>query len=311
MRFVFSILIFCLFLPSSFSQRKSKTLFTDGIPSAKRWKTKDLSDAEAVLRVLESIGKSPTGRKLISAAEKRAEELGGRLIDFISSSSKSYTDTTLVRRFKPHHPDQVEYRTKSVVYLDNDLGRVEAILDLSHELTHFTYREPFNPYNEKFKPAGFIASTIEGRGGEVDAYLMECKILDELFSVKVRGKFQCSQIKDPSTGQLSRKWAVRRFYQMGHYMKDFRSKISKHGVKESDIQNLSKKQALFYSSAYGVPYPVAALEEYEWVKQKVCQNDEKRISLIAERFDPRDEGIKRTLAGLKTSFFKRCSESTL
>jgi hypothetical protein len=308
---IFISLIFCFFTFFAFGQRREKTLFQDYALKSKKWTKQHGTEKESILKVLDSIKKSATGQKLIAAAEKRAEELGGKLIDFISAGSKSYTDTTLVRRFKPHHPDEVEYKTKSVVYLDNDLGQVEAILDLSHELTHFTYREPFNPYNEKFKAAGFIASTIEGRGGEVDAYLMECRILDELFSVKVKGRFQCTQIKDPDTGQLSRKWAVKRFYQMGHYAKDFKSKIIKHGIQETEIQEISKDQALFYSSAYGVPYPVAALEEFEWVKGKVCRNDEKRIELISKNFDAQNSGIKRTLANLKSSYLKRCSETIL
>ena len=277
----------------------------------KTWKSKGSSEKEAIEIVLKAISKSSTGQKLIEAAKGRAKELGGELIDFISGSSKSYTDTTLVRRFKPHHPDQIEYRTKSVVYLDNDLGQVEAILDLSHELTHFTYRTPFNPYNEKFKPGRFIASTIEGRGGEVDAYLTECRILEELFSVKVKGRFQCGQIKDPKSGQLSRRQAIKRFYQMGHHIKEFRKKIAKHGIDESKIEEISADQAMFYSSAYGVPYPVAALEEFEWVKEKVCNNDERRIELISHSFDTSDDNIKRTLSDLKSSYLKRCSETTL
>jgi len=286
-------------------------LSTTSTFARQKWKSKNMSEKEAIKKVLKAIGKSPTGTKLIETAEARAKELGGKLIDFISGSSKSYTDTTLVRRFKPHHPDQIEYKTRSVVYLDNDLGMVEAILDLSHELTHFTHRAPFNPYNEKFKPARFIASTIEGKGGEVDAYLMECRILEELFSVKVKGRFQCGQIKDPESGQLSRKWAIKRFYQMGHHLKEFRKKIAKHGIDESKIEEISSDQALFYSSAYGVPYPVAALEEFEWVKEKVCSNDERRIELISHSFDTTDSGIKRTLSDLKSSYLKRCSETIL
>ena len=72
-----------------------------------------------------------------------------------------------------------------------------------------------------------------------------------------------------------------------------------------------RDRALFYSSAYGVPYPIAALEEFEWVKEKVCNNDERRIELISNSFDTSNSKIKRTLSSLKSSYLKRCSETIL
>jgi hypothetical protein len=49
------------------------------------------------------------------------------------------------------------------------LGLKEAILDLAYELTHFSLRLPLTLFI-KFFAKEFIVSTVEGRGGEVEAF---------------------------------------------------------------------------------------------------------------------------------------------
>jgi hypothetical protein len=69
---------------------------------------------------------------------------------------------------------------------------------------------------------------------------------------------------------------VKRFYQVGEYYESFHSVLHKHGLKDK-FSFINAEKASFVSSAYGIPYPVAAFEEYLSVINKVCKNDKKRL----------------------------------
>ncbi len=112
----------------------------------------------------------------------------------VKVGDSSLTDTTLVRKFSPHSPEHVIYESRSVVYISRHLAWDDALLDLAHELTHYVYRESFNPYAESFNAKDFIKGTIEGKGGEVQAFLTECRVLKELFSSRVQSRSHCLKI---------------------------------------------------------------------------------------------------------------------
>lgn len=269
-----------LFLSFSFSvlAAKEKTIHVDGSMSvARTWMEYTKSEELNIQKLLELLARSETGAGLIAQAESKASASGKKLIELIRAGEGSLTDTTLVRKFSPESPDQVEYETRSAVYINRKHAWDDALLDLAHELTHFVYRDVFNPYAEDFNVKDFIKSTIEGRGGEAQAFIVECKVLSELFKSGVaHGRTHCQSIKDED-GRISMNKAVELFYHVGPYYDTFHKQLSSRNVLE-DFNFLKASKINFVSSAYGLPYPVAALMEFDLVMTKVCENDRRRMA---------------------------------
>ena len=276
----------------------------------KRWTRVNRKQIHNVKMILQIIAKSPTGRWLLKVAEEKANKENKRLIDVLAPGSSSLTDTTLIRRFSISSPGEIEYEQHSKVFINRDLSVIEAVLDLSHELTHYTFRKPFNPYHDKFSLQAFIKSTLEEKGGEVDAYIMECKVLFELYPKKVQKKFQCHQIMNED-GVFSRALAIRQFYRIGNHYGQFKSKLKEMGI-QSDFPYLSRNEAIFISSAYGVPYPVAAFHEFKQVRERACENDKNRLVLLRKTAgrspasSSSDNMNSRIYQSFLKSFFERC-----
>lgn len=303
MRFLFGYLfILTLILPA-----QAEYLFVEGKSHYKK-KWIDYSDNYKVTltHLIQKIAQSKTGKELLVRASKKAESYGKTLSQVIQPGDGSITDTTLIRRFIPSDPDNVSYESRSMVYINRNLNTYDAILDLSHELTHFVYREGFNPYKKNFSLDSFIKSTVEGRGGEVQAFMMECKILYELFPKKITSRYNCKKIIDPQTGQLSRSLAIKRFYQLGPYYSKFKGKLENHGLAQNFPQ-INNTGVSFVSSAYGMPYPVAAYHEYMTVLTKVCENDKKRIAYMGRSAAPERSPASFKVAKAKQDYLDRCS----
>src|SRR5690554_4482766 len=207
---------------STFSLAKSGYLFVESKfdPTA-RWTSFSQSEELNVKNLIQHLSKAPSGRALLLEARKKARLQGLTLLDVIKPGSGSLTDTTLIRRFSPNRPDQVAYETRSVVYVNRSLNQYDALLDLAHELTHFVYRGEFNPYQLDFSLGEFIKGTIEGRGGEAQAFVKECEVLGELFPSKRRSHQGCSEVTD-KTGRVSQDLVVKKFYQIGPYKDPFK-----------------------------------------------------------------------------------------
>ena len=231
-------------------------------------------------KLLELLSRSPSGEKLVKEAQHKAGRTGLLIEDVIKVGDSSLTDTTLVRKFSPHSPEHVIYESRSVVFINRNLPWNDALLDLAHELTHYVYREGFNPYSDSFNAQDFIKSTIEGSGGEVQAFITECLVLKELFSQRVQSRSNCQKIGDDS-GRLSFSKAVKLFYNIGSYFDSFHGQLKKRDIVNS-FSDLNPDKINFVSSAYGVPYPVAALMEYDLVVSKVCENDKKRLAYMQQ-----------------------------
>ena len=220
--------------------------------------------------------------KIIKKARAKASSYGKKLSDVIFGGEGSITDTTLVRRFSPVRPEEISYESRSKVFINRNLSIKNAILDLAHELTHFSFRTTFNPYHGHFDLKDFITSTVEGKGGEVDAYLVECRVLLELFGDQVSDS-NCHRILNRETGKIDRKKGIDEFYQLGKYYKSFNSQIKKHNLAPKNFSQTSAKSAHFISSAYGLPYPLAAVYEYESIMRRVCKNDERRLNIMRNK----------------------------
>lgn len=276
MKVLFSLLLFCFLACAS-----EGYLFVEGSFDAnERWTTFSKDDRLNVKNLVQHLAKSPSGRDLLLKAKRKASRRGLTLLDVIKPGSGSLTDTTLIRKFSPRSPEHIVYETRSVVYVNRSLNQYDAILDLAHELTHFVYRREFNPYKVNFNLSEFIKNTIEGEGGEARAFVGECKVLNELFPSKYHERYNCGKIKGVD-GKISQDLAVQKFYQIGDFEDPFRRLLLKEGIIQN-FPSISSKEVSFVSSAYGVPYPVAAYKEYKAVMTKVCANDKKRIAYMAQ-----------------------------
>jgi hypothetical protein len=270
------ILLCCLNLQAV----EEKTLHVEGSFEKKTWMEYTSSSELNLKKLIELLSRSATGSQLIKEAQYKASRLGQTLTDVIKVGEGSLTDTTLVRKFSPQSPMHVIFESRSIVYINRHLAWDDALLDLAHELTHFVYRESFNPYAENFNVKDFIKGTIEGQGGEVQAFLTECRVLRELFSRQNANRSHCQKIEDDQ-GILSYTKAVDLFYHVGSYFDSLKGQLEKRDV-ASSFSSLKPEKINFISSAYGVPYPVAALMEYDLVVNKVCENDKKRLAYMQQ-----------------------------
>lgn len=282
-------------------------LFVEGKTSGnKKWTEYSENYKVTLTHLIQKIAQSKTGKDLLIKASRKAESYGKTLSQVIQPGDGSITDTTLIRRFMPSNPDQVTYESRSKVFINRNLNTYDAILDLSHELTHFVYREGFNPYKKNFSLDSFIKDTVEGKGGEVQAFMMECRILHELFPKKITSRYNCKKIIDPNTGKISRALAIKRFYQLGPYYSKFKGKLSNHGIL-TEFPDINNSGVSFVSSAYGMPYPVAAYHEYMTVLTKVCENDKKRIAYMQRSSAPDRSPASLRFTKAKQDYLDRCS----
>lgn len=282
-----------------------KTIHVEGSLSSKRtWMDYTSSSELNLKKLMELLMRSDSGVRILKEAQFKASRSGQTLDDVIKVGDSSLTDTTLVRKFSPTAPEHVVYETRSIVYINRNLAWDDALLDLAHELTHFVYRDGFNPYSESFNATDFIKSTIEGNGGEVQAFLTECRVLKELFSKQVQIRSNCKKIEDES-GKLSYQKAVELFYHVGSYYDGFHSQLQKRDI-ASSFSDLKSEKINFISSAYGVPYPVAALMEFDLVLNKVCENDKKRLAYMQQAPDrsPASESLK--VKKIADTYSQRC-----
>jgi hypothetical protein len=275
------ILSAVLFFTLSFQAFALDYLFMEGNQQEKIWSKYTNNPDENLSRLIRILTKSRTGKRILKLATNKAQDTGRTLEEIFEVGNGSLTDTTLTRRFSASNPMDVVYESKSKVFINESLSVRDAILDMAHELTHFIFRVPFNPYTQNFTLSDFIHSTVQGRGGEVDAFVMECNVMREIFPKPFRESYNCRKILDKSTGLISKAEAIKRFYQVGNYYSEFTEKLEDKGIKHSrTFPLMNSSQASFISSAYGLPYPVAAYKEYLSVLQKACSNDKNRMGYI-------------------------------
>lgn len=300
----FQILLFISFFISwnSFAKRQIVTIDMESVGLNHKWTDSYKSDELNVKSLILDLQKSKIGQKLIELAKEKSSEYGETLLDLIKPGYGSLTDTTLIRRFSISNPEHMAYETKSKIFINKNLNRYDAILDLAHELTHFIFRKSFNPYKKNFTLDEFIQNTIEGKGGEVEAFITECQVLKEIFPKQLSQRYSCKQIIDDTSGKLSFSHAIEKFYYIGHYFDEFKMKMEKHSL---SFPLVSRKDAIFISSAYGMPYPMAAYQEYVTVLNKVCDNDKKRLVYMMQKNNTREPAS--TVKKFEQDFTSRCS----
>jgi hypothetical protein len=311
------VLINCTFAYSgTFNQFKKKVIDIDSYSFApkKPWMKINKDETKSIERLISLLKKSKTGRKIIKKATKKALGEGKLLVHLFRAGEGSLLDTTLVRRFSRSNPDKIMYENKSTIFINRNHTILNAVLDMAHELTHFTFRKPFNPYVGNFTPDQFVKSTVEGLGGEVDAYLIECRVLYELFPTSARSVSNCEKVRDSKTGKFSKKVGVRQFYKVGRHVRTYMEELSFFKLSTNKFPHLSSRTATFISSAWGLPYPLAALKEYKTIMGKVCHNDQKRLVIMkrnvgrAPASTLRGESSQKRYDSFSKNYHNRCEQ---
>jgi hypothetical protein len=269
-----------LFILVSFNSAHGSETHIVEAPTGPHWAKWTKSEEMNVQRLVELLQRSETGKKLVIEATRRARSHGFTLFDVIKAGEGSLTDTTLIRKFHPESPENVAFESRSLVYVNRHLAWREGLLDLAHELTHYVHRENFNPYTVNFSLEDFVRSTIEGKGGEVHAFVTECRVMRELFTRDFQQDGNCSQI-DRGHGRLDEGKAAELFYHVGGFYPQLKKLMTDRGI-VSYFPHLKEEKIKFVSSAYGLPYPLAAIQEYQTVLAKVCENDRRRLTYMQQ-----------------------------
>ncbi len=93
----------------------------------------------------------------------------------------SYSQVVTVPRNQGRAPAGVSPLGNGVcVHLTRRLPDIEHIADLAHELTHATRLSPKVLHGEVADVAEFVRARLTARGGEADAFAVECKVKHEL-----------------------------------------------------------------------------------------------------------------------------------
>lgn len=269
-----------------------KELFTDyNYDDSASWPAIAAKTPEAVEGLLAILRRSTIGAKLITKAEGKALSSDKVLSSLIEAGPESLTDTTFTRRTIFDGEFKTVYEETSRIVLNKQLSIEDAVLNLAHELTHFVFRHKVNPY-EEVSLKDYISHVIEGKGGEVDAILIECRVAKELYPKRFEGDQGCQKIYGESAGsgnisessQEMRERTIQLFYRMGYFWSDFNDNIRLFHFKMSDdFPLITKDQPLFFSAVYGTPYPLAAVAEYKEILKKICRNEETRMIKLKEK----------------------------
>jgi hypothetical protein len=130
----------------------------------------------------------------------------------------------------------------------------------------------------------------------------------ELYPSQLENKSSCSKVFDEKTGMLSKQKGMMEFYKVGNHFKELKKDLLKFSLSESELPQISSEHSVFISSAWGVPYPVAAVKEYSNIMERVCHNDQNRLSLMQNKADraPASEAYKTMFEDFKI----RCQQFT-
>ena len=219
---------------------------------------------DSIQALLASLRLIPEGRYLLERAVQhwKVQDIS-ELNQFIQWGSVSYTDTLLTRSFHPL-TGVVKKVQETRIYIAQEQETVEKILDLSHELVHAIDREKMDPYEPTLTVFQYIYDAIEGKGGEVEAVFLECKVARHLESVmKIKVK-RCHHYQ-------SKKQIQKDFYKIGLWYHSFVQKLG-----QDHFPELSSKKPVLYSSTSKMPYPAALYTEFMEMNQVACENSMKR-----------------------------------
>ncbi len=213
----------------------------------------------------------PEGKKLVARAERKDPDFRQHL----HVGKASYTESTFARTYSlVDGGDRVELRHE--ITLNGALSLAEAVVDLAHELVHFTEKLLLDPYRPGFDLEQFVKSGIEGEGGELIALQRECEVawaLQKKFAAYPEHTL-CARYRDKK-GAFAVARARQDYYALGKWWKQAPAGLLR-AVKE-----VSAEPVVFTSSFAGKPYPVALAEEFVATRKVACANNQRKYRLIA------------------------------
>jgi len=207
----------------------------------------------------------------------------------LEESHQSRTDATVVRSWNPQTRQETLHREIKIL-IDTTLPLQEFVLDLAHELTHATTSTPLNPYDPQLTASSYVARSIEGPGGEVDALDQECQVALELqdqFDISLpkrcRRYHQDHNIPAPEVTKVlpskqRRQKMIADFYRVGP---DYAQLL-----KDLPGTPLSQATPVLISSTGGSNYPRSLFQEYQELTDLACANTRKRVQ--NKRATPQD-----------------------
>lgn len=224
-----------------------------------------LKDLEAVLRSV------PEGEAVLEAAQRKDPAILRR----IKLGRASYTESTFSRTYSLIDGKE-QIVLKHEITLSTRLPLSDAVVDLAHELVHFTEKGMLDPYRPGFELEQFVRNGIEGDGGELAALAVECKVAWALERAKdgfPRHRL-CQRYRRKGDG-FAREMARRDYYAMGTWFREAEKEL------RSAVSELNDGEVVFTSSYAGKPYPLALAEEFEATRTTACLNNRRKYRLIA------------------------------
>lgn len=217
------------------------------------------------------LGTVPEGESILA----RAQDKDPNFLDRIQLGSASFTESTFARSYSLlDGKEKIELRHE--VTLNRRLPLGEAVVDLAHELVHFTEKAMLDPYKPGFELKEFIRRGIEGPGGELTALKSECLVawaLEKKYATYPRHQL-CAPYRS-ADGSFRQDKALADYYALGRWMNR-----ASESLKDA-IPNLSADPVVFTSSYARKPYPIALTEEFEATRAAACANNRKKYRLIA------------------------------
>jgi hypothetical protein len=208
------------------------------------------------------------GREILAKAEKKDPKILSKVQSAAASTMEDFSSTQL-RAFDGSDQSKVEQQVK----LKTGLPLSDAVADFAHELTHFN-APPFDPYVDGLHFGKFVRNSIEGEGGELQAFRAECETAwaleanDPAFPrhqlcEKYRGAGNSFQVSA----------ATKDFYALGTYYSKASPELRKA------FPELSEMPVAFKSGASGKPYPISLSNDFAGTRQKYCSLNRQKYLL--------------------------------
>jgi hypothetical protein len=215
----------------------------------------------------------PQGREVLDKALAKDPAV----LKKIKIGQSSYTESTYARTYSLlDGKEKIELLHE--ITLNRKLPLSDAVVDLAHELVHFTEKEMLDPYKPGFELGQFVRMGIEGQGGELQALERECKVawaLQQEFAHFPSHRL-CAPYRLPGDG-FNREQARRDYYALGSWY----PRASKDLLQAAPL--VSRKGVIFTSSYARKPYPIALAEEFASTKEAACANNRKKYRLISSQ----------------------------
>lgn len=219
--------------------------------------------------LLGKLSESPLGAKLIAEGEKKAAETGLTLSEMIGENNSSFTDFSVRRR---QVAGKIELLKSAKVFIDKNVTTKRAVFDLAHELVHYIWQTAHDPYDEKIHFSDYLKHNIEGQGGEVDAFLMECRVAREFSPRSWSNSYPCKFVSE--NNEVSRELALKAFYRVG----EIEPYLAKYlGADSKDFPYLSPNSPLLIAGTRNHPYPLTLLAEFKEMREQACGFEKKRV----------------------------------